>query len=300
MMQIVGAPSHAELNRLLDLTISLLDNPHEFWPAVCGELAAVLHARLAGCFQVRWPSGGIWSQVLDGGAWTGRIPWTPSEVAVHPLVRSFATGVDLAPRTLGEVADDGWLTSEEHVVARERFEGSFAQVLIPLRRAGSELHYVGAARTGREFNDRERAYLDRLQPLLVAIERHLRETDRLRRGLAPIGEPPALPGPRAADAGLTDRETVVLALLADGLSPVAIARRLGISARTVVKHQEKIYRKLGVHDRVNAVLLAQRLGLAGVRSASAGPAPPTRAELPPAGLVAPDVVTDTGEKHRVR
>ncbi len=148
------SPSHAKLNRLLDVTIStisLLDNPHEFWSAACGERAAVLHARLTGCFQVRWRSRGIWLHILDEGVWTGLITWTPSEVTIHLLVRSFATSVvDLTPRIIDEVADDGWLTSEEHSVARERFEGSFARVLVPPRRAGSEPHYARAAHTNRE------------------------------------------------------------------------------------------------------------------------------------------------------
>ncbi|MER7212547.1 helix-turn-helix transcriptional regulator [Streptosporangium sp. NPDC020072] len=65
----------------------------------------------------------------------------------------------------------------------------------------------------------------------------------------------------AADVRLTPREHDVLRLLCAGLSAVAIARRLGLSPRTVTKHQERLYRKLGVCDRVNAVLLAQRLGI---------------------------------------
>ncbi len=111
----------------------------------------MLHARLTGRFQLRGRSGGIWSHVLDEGVWTGLITWTPSEAAAHLLVRSFATSVvDLTPRIIDEAADDGWLTSEEHSVAREHFEGSFAQILLLPRRAGSESHYAGAARTNRE------------------------------------------------------------------------------------------------------------------------------------------------------
>ncbi len=67
---------------------------------------------------------------------------------------------------------------------------------------------------------------------------------------------------RTVDARLTPREHDVLRLLCAGLSAMAIARRLGLSPRTVTKHQERLYRKLGVCDRVNAVLLAQRLGIA--------------------------------------
>jgi len=41
----------------------------------------------------------------------------------------------------------------------------------------------------------------------------------------------------------------------------AIARRLAISPRTVTKHLENLYRKLGTCDRLTTVLTAQRLNL---------------------------------------
>lgn len=62
---------------------------------------------------------------------------------------------------------------------------------------------------------------------------------------------------------LTGREAAVLDLLARGLTAAAIGRRLGISTRTVHRHQGHLYRKLGVSDRLVAVLRAQALGLLG-------------------------------------
>jgi len=61
--------------------------------------------------------------------------------------------------------------------------------------------------------------------------------------------------------GLTCRERSVLELLADGLTAQAIARRLGISPRTVHAHLSHVYRKLGVSDRMRAVLVGQAAGL---------------------------------------
>ena len=60
---------------------------------------------------------------------------------------------------------------------------------------------------------------------------------------------------------LTARERGVIMLLGDGMTAVAIAHRLCISPRTVHKHLENIYAKLGVRDRLGAVLRAN-----GVRS----------------------------------
>jgi DNA-binding NarL/FixJ family response regulator len=50
----------------------------------------------------------------------------------------------------------------------------------------------------------------------------------------------------------------VLALLAEGLPTQIIAHRLDCSPRTVHKHLERTYRKLGVRDRVNALRIAQQ------------------------------------------
>jgi two-component system nitrate/nitrite response regulator NarL len=59
---------------------------------------------------------------------------------------------------------------------------------------------------------------------------------------------------------LTPRENEVLALLADGLTQREIAMRLGISSRTVGTHIEHVLRKLGVHNRAQAVALHLRNG----------------------------------------
>jgi len=65
----------------------------------------------------------------------------------------------------------------------------------------------------------------------------------------------------ASAVHLTPRELAVLAALAEGLTAAAIGRRLLITERTVHKHLERLYTKLGVGDRLAAVLAAQRLGL---------------------------------------
>jgi DNA-binding NarL/FixJ family response regulator len=66
--------------------------------------------------------------------------------------------------------------------------------------------------------------------------------------------------------GLTDREREVLALLAEGLSNAAIARRLYVTQRTVEAHTTQIFHKLQLttnpdsHRRVLAVLAYLRTG----------------------------------------
>ena len=67
--------------------------------------------------------------------------------------------------------------------------------------------------------------------------------------------------PRGSQLSLTDRETEVLALVADGLTNRAVARKLGISEATVKTHLAHIYTKLGVLDRAAAVREAWERGL---------------------------------------
>ncbi len=61
--------------------------------------------------------------------------------------------------------------------------------------------------------------------------------------------------------GLTPRESEVLDLIAEGLTPRQIAERLVISTRTVSTHIEHVLKKLGVKSRSQAVALAYREGL---------------------------------------
>jgi DNA-binding NarL/FixJ family response regulator len=96
------------------------------------------------------------------------------------------------------------------------------------------------------------------------------EPDEILRGVrsASIGDSPM--APRAAremisersrgsvSSGLSARELEVLGLVAEGLPNKLIARRLEISEKTVKAHLTRVFAEIGVTDRTQAALWAQR------------------------------------------
>jgi DNA-binding NarL/FixJ family response regulator len=83
-----------------------------------------------------------------------------------------------------------------------------------------------------------------------------------RRLIASFARPVApAPVPVAGLSELTPRELEVLTLLAEGLSNAEIATRLFVGEATVKTHVARILTKLGVRDRVQAVIAAFRSGL---------------------------------------
>ncbi len=69
------------------------------------------------------------------------------------------------------------------------------------------------------------------------------------------------PAPPKGFGELTEREHEILRLVATGLSNAEIGQKLYISETTVKTHVTHILQKLGLRDRVQAVVLAYQHGL---------------------------------------
>ncbi|WP_163509089.1 helix-turn-helix transcriptional regulator [Fodinicola acaciae] len=167
----------------------------------------------------------------------------------HPLARHFATATEKAPVSAGLLLGSRWRRTESFALARDAF-GAIDSYGLAVRSVAGVVR--GLVIDIPAIHERRALpYLTAIQPLLCGIDEH----DRLIRGWRGDGKAVA------DDHTLTTREIAVLLLLADTLPAATIARRLRISVRTVHKHVERIYRKLGVRDRLGAVLRAQSMGI---------------------------------------
>lgn len=70
-------------------------------------------------------------------------------------------------------------------------------------------------------------------------------------------------GGTAESEGLTPRQREILRLVAEGMSTKTIARRLGISGKTVEAHRTQLMDRLGIHEVAGLVRYAIRIGLVG-------------------------------------
>jgi DNA-binding CsgD family transcriptional regulator len=170
-------------------------------------------------------------------------------------------------------ASDGSAVRFSDVISREELEatGLFREVYRPLEvnhqiaftlpnGAGGVLA-VAMSRRDRDFSDTERDFLNRARPFLIQAYHNARaysednpESPRRLRFVL-------------VEAGLSEREAEVMQLVALGGSNRDVATRLGLSERTVQKHLERAFRKLGVSGRSEAAShawsLARSIALVG-------------------------------------
>jgi len=149
------------------------------------------------------------------------------------------------------------------VIARAKARHPNCEVMV-VSVFGDEEHVVGAIAAGASGYLLKDALADSFlntirelraggSPISPSIARIVLNRARPAGPAAAPGEPP--------ECELADREREILALVAKGFNFQEIGRLLGVSSNTVKTHIYRIYRKLAVHSRGEAVFEAQRLGL---------------------------------------
>jgi DNA-binding CsgD family transcriptional regulator len=124
------------------------------------------------------------------------------------------------------------------------------QVAFTLPGAPGRVLAIALSRGASDYSDADCAFLNRARPFLIQAYRNALAFESLRLGQGDGRNERIVEALRSV--GLTRREAEVLRMVALGRSNQHIAAVLGISYRTVGKHLEHGFRKLGVGDRSTA------------------------------------------------
>ena len=197
----------------------------------------------------------------------------------HGLVRAGLTQLVGAPADMEVVAAVGGGVEAVEAIAQQRPDVVLMDLSMP------DLDGISATRQALErapgtnvvmltsFADRDRI-VEAIEVGAVGYLLKDAEPEELLSGIraAARGESPLAPkaaaelfsgrrDPSPPAAELTAREREILALLGQGRSNKVIARELEIAEQTVKNHLSRIFQALGVNDRTQAALWAQRNGL---------------------------------------
>ncbi|WP_285113734.1 helix-turn-helix domain-containing protein [Leifsonia sp. fls2-241-R2A-40a] len=166
----------------------------------------------------------------------------------HPGVRSYIDQPgDLSPRRVSELPQTH---ERDYAEALHISQGLLGHNQLSIlhavsAREGWSGHGWIIGRDHSDFDDPDVDAASQLAPILVVLDRLHRMT---------------LPDQLSTERWelLTPREQQIVTMLSSSMTARAIGSWAGISESTVHAHLEHAYRKLGVHDRVSAILSAPR------------------------------------------
>ncbi|MGW9448846.1 response regulator transcription factor [Streptomyces sp. NPDC055632] len=259
--------------RMLDLAVEVMsaEDPEHVWHLLAEELLTALDAALVVVKEEPWTrergSVALWPPLPR--------PEDHDDESVrrhiregYPFAGHYGPGGDMTPQSAARITGARVWRGSATADALHRAFGTRHMLGIPFPGAGPYVSGFVVHRPGRDFSPYDLRYAARVQPLLRAATNHRTLLNALRE--TPDGDRRQRAN-RSLEAPLTPRELNVLHLLATGLPADAMARRLGISPRTVHKHLHALYRKLGAADRLSAVLRAQNAGLLTVPDGAVAP-----------------------------
>lgn len=214
--------------------------------AVAVALGALIPAGMVGYAEVGVRDGSA-RMVTPFGARSRVAGAAPEASSRHPVTLALrADPTWSAAVRLSDLVTPGEWRRHETYNALFRPLGFAHELVLPLppRSADRFRAWTWNRTPARDFSDAEVTLASLLRPLLAAIpldeepSAHQEATDAVER------------------ARLTARESEVLGLLPSGMTAQQMGWVLRISPRTVHKHIEHLYEKLGVRDRSSAVVLA--------------------------------------------
>lgn len=251
----MGPTKTSSIDPWVDLTQSLLQRAWlpRWYLAVLPELAATFSAAVSWNWTEPGSAEPLRAEVY--GAPAGWPPpaadaaWQRLGATHHPLLRWYAITGDPAAESIDNVPT-AVASRRDQDVTRSLLiaDGLHHQLSIPMMVHGHE-HEAFVLGRADAFTEHELQLARTIQPLLMLLHRQAR---------AVTADPVQL---NLASAPLTGQELAVIRLLAQGLTARGLAQALAISERTVHKHLEHIYRKLGANDRVTALVAASAAGL---------------------------------------
>jgi DNA-binding CsgD family transcriptional regulator len=165
----------------------------------------------------------------------------------HPLVRAHGRNPGAVTQRISDLVPAATFRRTPLYQDYYRPIGVEHAMAVPIHVQGDELVSFVLNRSGRDFTDRDRACVEAIRP-------HLGHLFRLGRQVQDARAAWGVPSPEAARAlaSLSSREREVMEWLAAGKTDRDIADILVIGRRTVHKHLQRIYEKLGVETRTAA------------------------------------------------
>lgn len=244
----MGGTGDAELLALVGELIGLLDL-HEYREGLLEALLRAIPSKWASLNEVS-PAGvrALVTPHLDA-VWFERFAELAHE---NPIYQRWVRTRDGRAYRFRDVC------SREELEATRLYREIYAplgihyQIAISLpEEGGGRMLAIVLHREDRDFSDAERDFLNRARPFIIQT---------YRNAIACA----ASPGERRlaavlVEAGLTAREAEIVERVTAGRSNREIASDLGIAPRTVQKHLEHAFRKLGVDSRTAAAARAQEL-----------------------------------------
>lgn len=261
--------------------VALTDHPDRYLALVQAGLAIKRHVDL-----LDWLQGDVQHYLPHDILMTG---WGKFEegsvqhdvVSRLPGVRSYAEGTAGLPFLLAKMSDC-WVSGGRqprslsfsefsYLLGSDALHDSFCEALrrmgsavvhgISDRRGQTDCVYVFLSAGTRQSDGPDEALSATVKVLLPFIDTALRQVSHLPEQRGQAANPVALKAANDDSTGLSERETQIMAWVAMGKTNSEIGSILNISGFTVKNHMQRIFQKLNVFNRAQAVSKVTRVSL---------------------------------------